>query len=219
MSRPLRPYQSRRRNTDTRRNNPPIKGQMLSKVSLPVFPNSKPLPFRVWDRTGRKTSDLFPSSPLNYRGFLSESKFVNPPRARPGGESPPFPRNKGARHWPTVIRATTKIGSVRPRRKWGPYPMVNGRLGWEALPGWKLDGDCYLVDATFQYDPGINPAISPLAPYTRMDLGTTLKVDGQLTVGLWGMDLEGAHTETIQTFGIAPTQVVPRVYGQLNIVY
>jgi iron complex outermembrane receptor protein len=100
-----------------------------------------------------------------------------------------------------------------------PHNMVSGRVSWEALPGWRLNGDCYWVDATFQADANLNPPLPTLSPYTRVNVGSTLKVDEQLTLGLWGMDLEGTHTETIQTIGVNPTQIVPRVYGRVAVTY
>jgi iron complex outermembrane receptor protein len=100
-----------------------------------------------------------------------------------------------------------------------PHNMVSGRVSWEALPGWRLNGDCYWVDATFEIDPNINPSIPTLAPYARLDLGTTMKLDNQLSLGLWAMDLEGTHTETIQTLGVVSAQVVPRMFGQLTVQY
>lgn len=100
-----------------------------------------------------------------------------------------------------------------------PHNIVSGRVSWEALPGWKLNGDCYWVDATFQTDNNLSPALPTLSPYTRVNVGSTLKVDEELTLGLWGMDLEGTHSETIQTIGVNPTQIVPRVYGQVVVNY
>lgn len=100
-----------------------------------------------------------------------------------------------------------------------PHNILSARASWETLPGWRLNGAYYWVDTTYQYDSNINPGIPPVAAYSRLDFGTTLKLDEQLSMGLWAMDLEGAHTETIQTLGVLSTQVVPRLYGQLTVQY
>jgi hypothetical protein len=38
-------------------------------------------------------------------------------------------------------------------------------------------------------------------------------------VALWGLDLEGAHTETLQSYGVSPTEIVPAVAGKVTVRY
>ncbi len=90
-------------------------------------------------------------------------------------------------------------------------------MTYEPVKGLELNNNFYFTDATYLYDVNSGNSITP--SYVRWDLGADLKATDNLEVALWGMDLEGAHTETLQSYGISPTEIVPSVYGQVTIRY
>jgi len=100
-----------------------------------------------------------------------------------------------------------------------PHNLINGRLTYEPLHGLELNTGFYYTDATFLYNDvdGTPAFITP--SYIQWNLGGTWKLDENFEASLWGMDLEGAHSETLPAFGVAPTWIVPSVYGQFTVRY
>lgn len=98
-----------------------------------------------------------------------------------------------------------------------PHNLINCRLTYEPVKGLELNNNIYYTDATFLYDANSGNSITP--DYVRWDLGADFKATDNLEVAFWGMDLEGAHTETLQSYGISPTEIVPSVYGQVTVRY
>ncbi len=111
-----------------------------------------------------------------------------------------------------MIRASnTELGAVP------PHNLLNGCLTVEPIKGWEINAAAYFTDVTLTYDP--NTVITPTPAYTRLDLGTTFKATDSLELALWGQNLEGTHSETIQTYAIAPVNIPPSFYGQLTLKY
>lgn len=98
-----------------------------------------------------------------------------------------------------------------------PHNLASCRLTYEPAKGLELTNNLYYTDATFLYDPTTGNSITP--DYVRWDLGADYKATDNLEVALWGLDLEGAHTETLQSYGVSQTKVVPSVYGQVTVRY
>lgn len=98
-----------------------------------------------------------------------------------------------------------------------PHNLASCRLTYEPVKGLELTNDFYYTDATFLPDANSGSFILP--DYVRWNLGADLKANDNLELALWGLDLEGAHTETIQSYGVFPTNIVPQVYGQMTVRY
>ncbi len=99
-----------------------------------------------------------------------------------------------------------------------PHNLANARVSWAFIPELELDTALYYTDSTPIVDPDPNQVSNTLS-YTRWDLGARWKPTENLEVSAWAMDLEGAHTETLLSYGILPAQVVPTFYGQLALKY
>jgi iron complex outermembrane receptor protein len=99
-----------------------------------------------------------------------------------------------------------------------PHNLANGRVSWDPVKDLELNTSLYFTDTTIIYDPDPNQA-SQTNSYIRWDLGAKWKATDNLELAVWGLDLEGAHTETLLSYGILPTQVVPTLYGQLTFRY
>jgi iron complex outermembrane receptor protein len=98
-----------------------------------------------------------------------------------------------------------------------PHNLANARVYFDPFQGVELNTSFYYTDATFMYDPQSGDAIAN--DYVQWNLGATVKPNDNLELSVWGMDLEGAHTETLRSAFIQPAQVVPSVYGQLVVRY
>jgi len=98
-----------------------------------------------------------------------------------------------------------------------PHNMVNGHVNYEVVPGFSLNTAVYFTDTTFLYDP--NTTVSPTPAYTRWDLGADWKATDNLEWSVWGQNLNGAHQETLQSFGVSSVDVVPSVTTQLTLRY
>lgn len=113
-----------------------------------------------------------------------------------------------------MINASSPVFGAPP-----PHNLINGRLTYEPLHGLELNTAFYYTDTTFLYN-NLNGAPAFITPsYIQWNLGGTWKADENWEIALWGMDLEGSHTETLPAFGVAPTLVIPSVYGQLTARY
>lgn len=99
-----------------------------------------------------------------------------------------------------------------------PHNLINTRIYFDAFPGWQFNTSVSYTDATFLYAPTASQE-TITAPYWVWNLGASWKPTDNLQVALWGLDLEGAHTETLQSFGVQPTLVVPTVYAQATLRY
>jgi iron complex outermembrane receptor protein len=99
-----------------------------------------------------------------------------------------------------------------------PHNLANGRVSWSPLKELELNTALYFTDTTTIYDPDPNQT-SQTNSYFRWDLGARWKATENLEVSAWALDLEGAHTETLLSYGILPTQVTPTLYGQLALRY
>jgi len=98
-----------------------------------------------------------------------------------------------------------------------PHNLASCRLTYEPVKGLELTNNLYYTDASFLLDPNSGSTILP--DYVRWNLGADWKTTENLEVALWGLDLEGSHSETLQSYGISPTEVVPSVYGQMTFRY
>jgi len=95
--------------------------------------------------------------------------------------------------------------------------LVNCRLTYEWVKGLELNNNVTFTDTTYLYDANSGNSITP--SYFRWDLGANFKANDSLEVALWGLDLEGAHTETLQSYGVSPTEIVPAVAGKVTVRY
>jgi len=101
-----------------------------------------------------------------------------------------------------------------------PHNLINGRLTYEPIHGLELNTAFYYTDPTNLYNNlAAGQAFITTPSYVRWDLGGTWKANDNLEIALWGMDLEGAHTETLPAFGVAPTLVVPSFSTQVTFRY
>ena len=98
-----------------------------------------------------------------------------------------------------------------------PHNMVNGRVNYELVHGLELNTAVYFTDTTFLSDP--NTTVSPTPEYTRWDLGADWKATDNLEWSVWGQNLNGAHQETLQSFGVSSVEVVPSLYTQMTLRY
>ncbi len=98
-----------------------------------------------------------------------------------------------------------------------PHNLVNCRLTYEWVKGLELNNNVTFTDTTYLYDANSGNSITP--SYFRWDLGANFKANDSLEVALWGLDLEGAHTETLQSYGVSPTEIVPAVAGKVTVRY
>ncbi len=98
-----------------------------------------------------------------------------------------------------------------------PHNLANGRVSFSPIPEIEFNTAFYYTDKTYMYDPNSGNSITP--DYVQWNLGATVKSGDHLEVSVWGLDLEGAHTETLPTAFISPAQVVPSVYGQVTVRY
>ncbi len=99
-----------------------------------------------------------------------------------------------------------------------PHNLASLRLAYTPVTGLSFNGEIYYTDATFLYDLSTDDgSITP--DYVRLNLGADWKATDNLELALEGLDLEGAHSETLQAYGISPVQVVPSFYAQATLRY
>ena len=110
-----------------------------------------------------------------------------------------------------VSASNTELGAVP------PHNLLNGRITFEPVKGWEINGAVYFSDVTYSYDPNTN--FPPAPANVRLDLGSTLKVSDNLEMAFWGQDLDGTDSETLQTYGIASVNVAPSFYGRVTLRY
>ncbi len=97
-----------------------------------------------------------------------------------------------------------------------PHHIADGRLSWDALPGFQINTSLYWVDATFINDP-TGQFNGVVAAYSIWDLGATWKASSECEISVWGQDLEGTHTEASSFLG--GSRPSPSVYGQMTVRY
>ncbi len=98
-----------------------------------------------------------------------------------------------------------------------PHNLANARVYFDPIQGLELNTSFYYTDATFMYDPQSGNTIT--SDYVQWNLGASVKPADNLEISLWGLDLEGAHVETLQSAFISPAEVVPSVYGKVELRY
>ena len=98
-----------------------------------------------------------------------------------------------------------------------PHNMVNGRVTYEPFQSFEINTAVYFTDTTYLYDP--NTIVSPTEATFRWDIGATWKATENMEIAVWGQDLDGTDSETLQSYGISPVNVVPSFYGQLTLRY
>ncbi len=98
-----------------------------------------------------------------------------------------------------------------------PHNLANARVYFDPFPGIELNTSFYYTDATFMYDPQSGNSITP--DYVQWNLGASYKPTENLEISLWGLDLEGAHVETLPSAFISPAEVVPAVCGKVALRY
>ncbi len=98
-----------------------------------------------------------------------------------------------------------------------PHNLANARVYFDPIQGLELNTSFYYTDATFMYDPQSGNTIT--SDYVQWNLGASVKPANNLEISLWGLDLEGAHVETLQSAFISPAEVVPSVYGKVELRY
>jgi outer membrane receptor protein involved in Fe transport len=99
-----------------------------------------------------------------------------------------------------------------------PHNLASARLSYMPVAGLSFNGEVYYTDADFLYDLSTgNSSVTP--DYVRVNLGADWKASDNLELALEGLDLEGAHTETLQAYGISPVEVVPSFYAQATLRY
>jgi iron complex outermembrane receptor protein len=94
-----------------------------------------------------------------------------------------------------------------------PHNLANARVYFDPFLGIELNTSFYYTDATFMYDPISGNTIIP--DYVQWNLGASYKPTENLEISLWGLDLEGAHVETLPSAFISPAEVVPAVCGKV----
>lgn len=113
-----------------------------------------------------------------------------------------------------MINASSPVFGAPP-----PHNLINGRLTYEPIHGLELNTAFYYTDPTFLYN-NVSAATPFTTPsYVQWNLGATWKTSDNWEFALRGMDLEGAHTETLSAFGVAPTLIVPSFYAQVTARY
>lgn len=95
--------------------------------------------------------------------------------------------------------------------------MANLWASFKPFPDWELNSALYFTDTSFMYDPHDVKTMTP--EFFVWNLGVNWKPNQDLRLSLWGMDLEGVHTETLQSAFISPAQVVPSFYAQATLEF
>ncbi len=98
-----------------------------------------------------------------------------------------------------------------------PHNLANARVYFDPFQGLELNTSFYYTDATFMYDPQSGNTITN--SYVQWNLGATVKPTDNLEISLWGLDLEGAHVETLNTAFTSPAEVVPAIAGKVALSY
>jgi len=98
-----------------------------------------------------------------------------------------------------------------------PHHLANLWGSFKPVPELELDTALYFTADSILYDS--NSIDSVTKEFLVWNLGVTFRPHSGLALSLWGMDLQGAHSETLRSAFISPAQVVPTVYGKLTLEY